>query len=58
VKRTVAFWPGNPAAGELRDFVEQISDVSEVRALAEEMSLEGLAQKYASQSLCRQIAKL
>lgn len=48
--------PGNPAAGEFGDFVEEICDKFAVRAVAEEMSLEALTQKDASLSLCEQVA--
>jgi len=48
--------PGNTLEVEFRHFVEHACDVFEVRAIAEEMSLEASAQKHVSQSLCEQIA--
>jgi hypothetical protein len=48
--------PGNPAEQEFRNLLEQTCKAHEVRAIAEEMSVEALAQKGASQSLCEQIA--
>jgi len=47
---------GNTSEVAFRDFVEHICDVFKVRAIAEEMNLEALVQKHASQSLCERIA--
>jgi hypothetical protein len=48
--------PGNPTEQEFRECLAQICEAFEVQAVAEEMSVEALAQKRASQSLCEQIA--
>lgn len=48
--------PGVPAADEFRDFIERVCAEFHVRAIAEEASLEALAQQHVSQSACEQIA--
>lgn len=48
--------PGGPTADEFRAFIERVCAEFHVRAIAEEASLEALAQKHASQSACEKIA--
>jgi len=50
-------WPGVPTADEFRAFIEHVCAEFHVRAIAEEMSAEALAQKHISQSACEKIAK-
>jgi hypothetical protein len=64
-KRTVALIgtshtfqrPGHATESEFRKFIGDACAKLKVRAIAEEMSLEALAQQNASESICEQIAK-
>jgi hypothetical protein len=50
--------PGHAAEGEFRSLVVQAAASAKVRAIAEEMSQEALAQKHAAQSICEEIANV
>jgi len=49
--------PGHPAESEFRSLINQVCASLKVQAIAEEMSLEALAQQHATQSICEKIAK-
>jgi hypothetical protein len=49
--------PGHATEGEFRRLINQACASLKVRAIAEEASLEALAQKHASHSICEEIAK-
>jgi hypothetical protein len=48
--------PDNAYASAFADFIRNSIDSSDATAIAEEMNLEALAQKGASQSICSRIA--
>ena len=47
---------GTPAADAFRTFIEQVCATKPFRAIAEDMSLEGLTNRQASRSVCEEIA--
>jgi hypothetical protein len=49
--------PGHATESEFRGLINQACASLKVRAIAEEASLEALAQKHASHSICEEIAK-